>query len=164
MKELHKRSNLCKFDPYFRKPNSPTICTPPQFLAIHNSHWDLVCPLGYLYKYCWWHNFNVGRILVFSRSGNGFSKAGKRWCLVLYHLWWKRYWLMNDFERRVEVIRFELAFSILNPYRERGWTSHIIPRCRWKYCVSSWQDIAGMSMISSGLSQVLSHSCNCLRG
>ena len=58
MKELHKRSrnpkfkknykviHFCKFDPYFRKPNSPTICTPPQFLAIHNSHLDLVCPLG----------------------------------------------------------------------------------------------------------------------
>ena len=24
----------------FWQPNSPTICTPPQFLLIHNSHWD----------------------------------------------------------------------------------------------------------------------------
>ena len=46
MKELHKRSNNCKFDPCFRKPNSPTIFTPPQFFAIHNIHLDLVCPLG----------------------------------------------------------------------------------------------------------------------
>ena len=33
-------SRFCKFDPYFRKPITPTICTPPQFLANHNSHLD----------------------------------------------------------------------------------------------------------------------------
>ena len=33
-------SHFLKCDPYSRKPNPLTICTPPQFLAIHSSRSD----------------------------------------------------------------------------------------------------------------------------
>ena len=121
MKELHKRSrnpkykvtHFWKFAPYFRKPNSPTICTPPQFLAIHNTHLDsCVNTVGdtILMYVKPWFSSKAGKDFLKRENGGGlyyiiFGEEGIEYLNIL----------------EGGVIRFDFTPRILTLFVNWGW-------------------------------------------